>query len=359
MVYLTEQEFGTINDEVVKKYTWRTDSGFSLSAISFGAIVQSLQVPDKDGNISDVVLGFDDLQSYVERNIKNFGGVIGRCTNRVAEGTIQIDGVTHRLTKNKDGHHVHGGNLAFDKVNWSSTVDGTRVVFSRLSKDGEEGYPGDLMVNITYEVRDDDTWYIEYTASSTKKTIINMTNHSYFNLAGHESGAEGLYNHLVTMNCDKVVEVRSDWVPTGRLLPVGGTSFDLRSPKRLGDIIENSKNLFHHNLCVTKNGNKGLNFLSRVYHPPSGRYMDVYSDQPSILFYNANYFPTKEEAGIVGKDGASYRRHAGMCIETQNYIDAVHHPSFPSVILKPGDIYKQKTEYRFGVVKQNGVVAPA
>ncbi|XP_050682879.1 galactose mutarotase-like isoform X2 [Leptidea sinapis] len=316
-------------------------------------------VPDRDGNISDVVLGFDDLDSYVNRNVKNFGGVIGRCTNRIAEGTFQIDGVTHRLTKNRDGHHVHGGNLAFDKVNWSSSVDGNKVIFSRLSKDGEEGYPGELLTNIIYEVRDDNTWCIEYLASTTAKTIVNLTNHSYFNLAGHETGAEELYNHIVAMNCDKILEVRSDWIPTGRLLPVAGSAFDLRTPRRLGDIIEDSDILFHHNFCVSRSGNNGLNFISRVTHPATGRYLDVYSDQPSLLFYNANFFPKRDEPGLPGKDGAMYRRHAGMCLEAQNYVDAVHHPMFPTVILKPGDIYKQKTEYRFGVLNGFGIISPA
>ncbi|CAG4990434.1 unnamed protein product [Colias eurytheme] len=351
MVYLTEQEFGTWNGETVKKFTWRTESGFSLTALSFGAIVQNIHAPDKDGNLSDVVLGFDDLQSYIDRNTENYGCVVGRVANRIAEGSFQLDGVQYNLSKNRSPHHLHGGHLGFDKVNWNATVDGTKVIFSRVSKDGEEGYPGNILINIIYEVKDDDTWSIEYKGVTDKKTIVNLTNHSYFNLAGHETGAEELYNHVININADKMLEARSDWIPTGKLIKIAGTPLDLYTPKRLGDFIEFSKLLFHHNFCVATNGNKGMNFVSRVVHPSSGRFMEVYSDQPGINFYTGNFMPSDDLPSIPGKEGVGYRRHSGLCLETQKYIDAIHHPNFPSIVLKPGEVYTHKTEYKFGVVR--------
>ncbi|XP_050682874.1 galactose mutarotase-like [Leptidea sinapis] len=352
MVYLTEQEFGVWNDEVVKKYTWRTDSGFSLSAISFGAVVQNIFVPDRDGNLSDVVLGFDDLDSYVNRNTDNFGCVVGRVANRIADGTFQLDGRTYSLARNWRGiHHLHGGTTGFDKVNWNSVVSGNKVIFSRVSKDGEEGYPGDLLINITYEVTDEDTWCIEYRGVTTEKTLVNLTNHSYFNLAGHETGAQELYNHIININADKMLETRKDWIPTGKLIPIAGTPLDLFTPKRLGDFIELSKILFHHNFCVATHSNKEINFISRVVHPASGRFMEVYSDQPSITFYTGNFLPSDDLPAIPGKYGVSYSRHSGLCLEAQKCIDAIHHPNFPSIVLKPGEVYTQKTEYRFGVIR--------
>ncbi|VVD01675.1 unnamed protein product [Leptidea sinapis] len=259
MVYLTEQEFGVWNDEVVKKYTWRTDSGFN-----------------RDGNLSDVVLGFDDLDSYVNRNTDNFGCVVGRVANRIADGTFQLDGRTYSLARNWRGiHHLHGGTTGFDKVNWNSVVSGNKVIFSRVSKDGEEGYPGDLLINITYEVTDEDTWCIEYRGVTTEKTLVNLTNHSYFNLAGHETGAQELYNHIININAD--------------------------------------------------------------------------NDQPSITFYTGNFLPSDDLPAIPGKYGVSYSRHSGLCLEAQKCIDAIHHPNFPSIVLKPGEVYTQKTEYRFDI----------
>ncbi|XP_050682886.1 galactose mutarotase-like [Leptidea sinapis] len=347
MVHLAEQHFGTFNNEPVRKFTWSTDTGFSVSVISYGAIIQSIKVPAKNGEIKDVVLGFDTIEDYVTKNARFFGSTIGRCANRIRGGTFQLDGVTYQLAKNNGENHLHGGIVGFNKVNWNSTVDGTKVIFSYYSKDGEEGYPGDMIANVIYEVVDN-SLLVEFLAVTHKKTIINMTNHSYFNLAGHDAGADGLYDHIITVNADRVTETSADNIPTGRLLKVGGTPFDLRAPVRLGDVLVLHERLFDHNFCVSPTGEE-LNFVSRVVHPSSGRYLQVYSNQPGVQVYTSYFLPAPQDQPIVGKQGTPYHRHAAFCLETQVYPDAVNHPHFPTVILKPGDVYRHKVRYEFGV----------
>ncbi|KPI98241.1 Aldose 1-epimerase [Papilio xuthus] len=257
MVHLLEQDFGTFKNETVKKYTWQTKSGFKVSVISYGANIQSILVPDKVGELNDVVLGFDDLSGYVERNEPYLGATVGRCANRIRGANFQIDGAEYQLAKNVSDHdHLHGGLVGFDKVNWNSVVDGSKVTFSYLSKDGEEGYPGDLLTNVIYDVTDDDVIHVQFIATSTKKTVINLTNHSYFNLAGHDAGAEEIYNHVISINADKITETTPQSIPTGGFVNVGGTPFDLRIPVRLGDAMKQGQNLFDDNFCINTYGNK-------------------------------------------------------------------------------------------------------
>ncbi|XP_073954813.1 galactose mutarotase-like [Choristoneura fumiferana] len=307
-----------------------------------------LQVPDKLGEVADIVLGFDDVDSYIKRNIPYLGAAVGRSANRIGGASFNIDGVTYNLAKNIGKNHLHGGIVGFDKVNWTTTVDGNKVIFSYLSKDGEEGYPGDLLTNITYELTDDNHFHVDFMSTTTKKTVVNLTNHSYFNLAGHDSGAEELFNHVAAVFADKITETDSDSIPTGRFTPVGGTPFDLRTPKRLGDIISKNQMLFDNNFCVTTFDKQGLHYVSRVVHPPSGRYLEVYSDQPGVQLYTSYYLPAPTDPALIGKGGVGYRRHGAFCLETQNYPDAVHHDNFPSSILKPGGIYRHKVIYSFG-----------
>ncbi|KAI8440827.1 hypothetical protein MSG28_009139 [Choristoneura fumiferana] len=266
--------------------------------------------------VADIVLGFDDVDSYIKRNIPYLGAAVGRSANRIGGASFNIDGVTYNLAKNIGKNHLHGGIVGFDKVNWTTTVDGNKVIFSYLSKDGEEGYPGDLLTNITYELTDDNHFHVDFMSTTTKKTVVNLTNHSYFNLAGHDS--------------------------------VGGTPFDLRTPKRLGDIISKNEMLFDNNFCVTTFDKQGLHYVSRVVHPPSGRYLEVYSDQPGVQLYTSYYLPAPTDPALIGKGGVGYRRHGAFCLETQNYPDAVHHDNFPNPILKPGGIYRHKVIYSFG-----------
>ncbi|KAG7304760.1 hypothetical protein JYU34_010116 [Plutella xylostella] len=345
MVQLKEELFGF----KAKKFTWKTDSGFSVSVISYGATITSIQVPDKSGITSDVVLGFDDLDSYVKRNVPYLGATVGRCANRIGRGQYQIDGASYQVAKNIGDNHLHGGIVGFDKVFWQSSVDGTAVTFSYLSKDGEEGYPGDLVTNVTYDVTEDSILHVDFSATTTKKTVVNLTNHSYFNLAGHDGGADELYKHEVAINADRITDTDSNSIPTGKFVKVGGTPYDLRTARRLGDVINKGTNLYDDNFCVTTYGNKGVNFVSRVTHPLSGRYLEVYSDQPGVQFYTANFLPSPNEPALVGKQGVGYRKHGAFCLETQNFPDAVNHANFPTAVLKPGQVYTHKVKYCFGV----------
>ncbi|XP_059061047.1 galactose mutarotase-like [Achroia grisella] len=348
MVTLSEQPFGTFENEPVRKFTWTTGSGFSVSAISYGAIVQSIKVPDNNGTISDVVLGFDDLQGYIEKNSPHFGSSIGRCANRIGGASFTIDGVEYQLAKNVGINHLHGGIKGFDQAVWKSTVVGTKVVFSYLSRDGEEGYPGDLVTNVTYQVLDDDSFHVTFQSTTTKKTVINLTNHSYFNLAGHDSGAQELYKHVISINADRITETDSESIPTGKFINVGGTPYDLRIPISFKEVMTKQPDLYDDNFCVTTQGNEGLNFISRVQHPPTGRYLELYSNQPGVQLYTSNFLPSPSDPALVGKDGVGYRRHGAFCLETQVYPDAVHQPNFPTSILVPGDVYKHLVIYKFG-----------
>ncbi|CAB3252581.1 unnamed protein product [Arctia plantaginis] len=353
MVKLIVEDFGVHQEKKVKKFTWTLANGFSLSAISYGAIVQAIKVPDRYGIRKDVVLGFDDLDSYVSRNTPYLGAAVGRCANRIGHASFEIDGNTYGLAKNvAKEHHLHGGLVGFDKMVWESTVDQSKVIFSYLSKDGEEGYPGDLLTNITYEVTDDGCFHVEFIATTTKKTVVNLTNHSYFNLAGHDAGSEELYNHLVYINADRITETNSDSIPTGNFINVQGTPFDFTKEKRLGDSM--SGNLFDDNFCVNL-GKEDLTLVSRVTHSLSGRVLEVYSDQPGVQFYTANFLPLPSEEALVGKDSVGYRRHGAFCLETQKYPDAVHHKNFPSAILVPGQIYRHRVMYKFS---DKGTVEP-
>ncbi|XP_049878813.1 galactose mutarotase isoform X1 [Pectinophora gossypiella] len=353
MVVLTAEDFGTFKGEVVKKYTWKTNSGFCLSAISYGAIIQSIKVKDKNGEITDIVLGFDDLDGYVTRNTPYFGAAIGRCANRIGGATFDIDGATYNVAKNIGNNHLHGGIVGFDKVNWKSTVDGAKVTFSYFSKDLEEGYPGNLVVSVSYEVTDDDRLHMDFAGTTDKRTVVNLTNHSYFNLAGHDTGSEELYNHVFVINADKITETDSDSIPTGNFSKVGGTPYDLRVAKRLGDVMDQLPGLYDDNFCVTSYENKGLTFVSHVVHPSSGRFLEVYSNQPGVQFYTSNGLPAPDQEAIIGKGGVGYRRHGAFCLETQNYPDAIHHQNFPKVVLSPGEVYDHKVVYSFGVDKRS------
>ncbi|CAH2087835.1 unnamed protein product [Euphydryas editha] len=353
MVQLHEESFGTYKNEKVRKFVWTTDSGFSVSVISYGAIIQSIQVPDKYGATTDVVLGFDDIEGYITRNSPYLGATVGRCANRIGGASFKIDGVSYSVAKNIGKDHLHGGLVGFDKMNWNATVNGKKVIFSYLSKDGEEGYPGDLVTNVIYEVKNDDVLYVEFLATTTKKTVVNLTNHSYFNLAGHDAGPDEIFNHVITINADKITETTSESIPTGRFIKVGGTPFDLRVPTRLGDAMNKASGLYDDNFCVTINDEQSMNFVSRVVHPSSGRYLEVYSNQPGVQLYTSNGLPSPNETALEGKAGAGYRRHGAFCLETQVYPDAVNHDNFPSAILVPGDIYRHKVNYRFGAVSSS------
>lgn len=348
MVQLKETSFGIHQNAPVRMFTWTTNKGISVTAISYGAIITSIKVPDNKNDIKDIVLGFDDLEKYINQNEPHFGAIIGRCANRIGGAQFEIDGEEYQLAKNIGNDHLHGGLLGFDKYNWQTSVSGNKVTFSYYSKDLEEGYPGDLITNVTYELTEDGTLHQDIIATSTKKTVVNLTNHSYFNLAGHDAGVDELYDHYVFINADKITETNNKSIPTGKFINVKDTLFDLRSPVKLGDVMNKDSKLFDDNFCVNIDNRKANNLVARVTHPKSGRVLEVYSNQPGVQLYTSNFLPPPTETAIVGKNGVGYRRHGAFCLETQNYPDAVHHDNFPNAILVPGQVYKHSVKFCFG-----------
>ena len=283
------------NTEVVRRYTWSNATGMSVQVITYGAIITSMKVPDRNGVCEDVVLGFDDIEGYQKADNPYFGAAVGRVANRIGGAEFCLEGKTFTLAKNIGEHHLHGGIIGFDKFNWTPYVQGTVLKLTHTSDDGYEGYPGAVMVTIAYELTKDNCFNISYNASSSNATPINLTNHSYFNLAGHGAGHRELYRHIVTINADKITETDEDSIPTGKFLCVGGTPFDFRVPKELGPAMAKVPTLgYDDNFCITKGTKQGMAFVSRTLHPHSGRILEVYSDQPGVQFYTSNSMPDPE-----------------------------------------------------------------
>jgi len=350
MTTVTKACFGASpQGEEVSRFTL-TSGLVEASVISWGATITALRVAGED-----VVLGFDDMAGYTsaEGRGKNpyMGAVVGRVANRIAEGRFTLDGKEYNLAKNNGPNALHGGLVGLDKVVWKSAMDmeaGT-VTFSYLGRDGEEGYPGDVLYNTRYSLDSEGGLRIDFTATTTAATPINLANHVYFNLAGHASGAGGLEEHVVRMAANSFTPVSSTLIPTGSMAPVAGTVFDLRSPTRLGDALPRcpggDNNGFDHNY-VLANTEGPLNFVCRLEHPGSGRWLECLTDQPGCQFYTANFVPTDDS--LVGKGGAVYRKHGGFCLETQKFPDSINQPAFPSCVVRPGEVYRHSVVYRVG-----------
>ena len=345
-----EQPFGKMpSGEQVNLYTLRNPQGVEAAVTNYGARVVSLKVPDRSGKFDDVVLGFDQLDGYLKNN-PYFGAIVGRYGNRIAKGEFTLDGVKYSLARNNGENALHGGLKGFDKVVWSakgvSTSDGPGVELKYLSKDGEEGYPGDLSVTVTYSVTGNNELKIEYDATTNKDTVVNLTNHSYFNLAGQGNG--DILDHLVMINADKFTPIDAGLIPTGELRSVEGTPFDFRKPTAIGARINvNDPQLkfgqgYDHNF-VLNGGGDGLVLAARVTDPKTGRVMEVLTTQPGLQFYTGNFL----DGTIRGKGGKVYRRRSAFCMETQHFPDSPNQPKFPSAVLKPGERYRSTTIYRF------------
>ncbi|XP_044750026.1 galactose mutarotase-like [Coccinella septempunctata] len=348
----------------VKKFKWVNKNGMIVEAINYGATIISIIVPDRNGKFKDVVIGSDVMEDYLSFSNPYYGATIGRACNRIGHGIMFIDGKNYELSKNCPPHTLHGGFRGFDKILWSACREDKKITMSYHSKDGEEGFPGDLNVNIVMYLTDGNEFVIEYRAFTTKPTYVNLTNHTYFNLAGHVAGADELYHHKVCINAEHVTHTDKQMIPTGKLIHVGGTPFDFRIPKTLKEKIgSDMTNGFDQNFCVTLSEYQKNSFVARVVHPPSGRVLEVYSNQPGVQFYTANNFPEKtgdalqdRDNGVLGKRDCRYFKHAGFTLETQNYPDAVNHPEFPPAVLYPGNIYIHSLRYMFSVQRDKDFV---
>ncbi|MEX1130174.1 MAG: aldose epimerase family protein [Vicinamibacterales bacterium] len=346
------EPFGKMPDgKAVERFTMTNANGIELKAISYGGIITSLRVPDRTGRLDDIVLGFDDLESYLKDD-PFFGAIIGRYGNRIAKGAFALDGQTYKLATNNGPNHLHGGSKGFDKVLWTAEPVAGRnaIAFSRTSPDGEEGYPGNLRVQVTYTLTDANELIVDYRATTDKATPVNLTQHSYFNLAGQASG--DILGHQLMLNADRYTPVDDTLIPTGELAPVYGTPFDFRKPTAIGARIDkvdaqlkNGKG-YDHNWVLNRTGS-GLQVAARVIEPKTGRTMEIATTEPGIQFYSGNFL----DGTLTGKGGAVYKHRTGFCLETQHYPDSPNQPKFPSTTLRPGSEYKTSTVFTFGVAK--------
>lgn len=344
--------FGTMPDgQTVNQYTLTNANGIELAAIGYGGIITSLRVPDRTGSMDDIVLGFDRLEDYLKEH-PFFGAIIGRYGNRIAKGRFTLNGQTYALATNNGPNHLHGGNKGFDKVLWQvEPVTGRNaLVFTRTSPDGEEGYPGNLRVRVMYTLTDKNELIVDYSATTDKPTPVNLTQHSYFNLAGQASG--DILGHELMLNADRYTPVDDTLIPTGELAPVAGTPFDFRKPTAIGARIKASHAQlkagggYDHNWVLNRKG-AALQLAARVVEPKTGRTLEVATTEPGIQFYSGNFL----DGTLKGKGGAVYNHRTGFCLETQHFPDSPNQPTFPSTILKPGQEYKTQTVFTFGVTK--------
>ena len=338
--------FGTTPDgQDIALYTLTNTHGLRATIIEYGAILVSLEVPDRHGKLADIALGFDDLDSYIRRN-PLFGAVVGRYANRIANARFTLDGIEHRITANAGKNHIHGGgNKRFDKVVWngsayhSDTEVGVRL--THFSPDGEEGFPGNLNCTVTYSLTDDNELKITYKATTDKPTILNLTNHSYFNLAG--AGNDDVRNHELMIDAPWYTPAGEGLIPTGEIHSVKGTPLDFTEPRTIGERIAqlSETNGYDHNYVL--NSTYGSSSLAAcVYEPTSGRVMEVYTTEPGVQLYTANGM-----RNLKGKAGKIYNQHSSFCLETQHFPDSPNKPNFPSVVLEPGQKFTSETLHKF------------
>lgn len=349
---IAAEKWGYIDGRTIEKYTLKNKSGQEVDIITYGATITSVRTPDKYANIADVVLGFDNVEGYASKNNPYFGATVGRVANRIGGAEFLLNGRAYRLAKNAGRNSLHGGFKGWSSKIWNATIQDDRLVLSLLSEDGDEGYPGAAIASVTFQLTADGELCIEMKVFVTKSTPVNLTNHSYFNLAGHNTNSSELYKHRFMLNADRWTVTDAESVPTGEVQPVDNTPMDLRNSTTLQDVINKlPTGGYDYNFCVTINDTSNQrNLVAKVLHPSSGRYLEVFSNQPGVQFYTANFLPEPGTEGIRGKNSTTYFKHGAFCLETQNYPDAVHHENFPNSILEPGQIYHHTVTYKFGVL---------
>jgi aldose 1-epimerase len=348
MPNLTRAPFGkTADGEAVEAFTLKNANGVEVKAITYGGIITSLKVPDRNGAIGDIVLGFDAIDGYLKGH-PFFGAIIGRYGNRIAKGRFSIDKHEYTLATNNGPNHLHGGVRGFDKHVWTAEIlTENSLRFSRVSPDGEEGYPGNLQVQVIYSLTNYNELIVDYTATTDQPTHVNLTQHSYFNLAG---GGADILGHELMIDADRYTPVTGELIPTGELAAVEGTPFDFRKPTAIGarinaphPQIKNGQG-YDHNWVLNREG-PGLELAARVLEPSTGRTMEVATTEPGMQFYAGNFL----DGTLVGKGGSKYGRRSGFCLETQHYPDSPNQPDFPSTLLRPGSTYSSRTVFKFGV----------
>ncbi len=348
MMKIQKQRFGTLKDgREVLEYTLSNDNNMSVKLITYGGIISQLHCSDANGSIDDIVLGFDDLQAYLGEH-PYFGAIIGRYGNRIAKGKFVLEGKQYTLVQNNGANNLHGGNEGFDKKLWKveeeiNNPNKVGVRLSYLSPDMEEGFPGNLKVHVTYLLDKENQLKITYEATTDKTTHVNLTNHSYFNLAGQGRG--DIYNHEVEIYASKYTEPDENLIPKG-IVNVEGTDLDFRNRHKIGERIENIDGGGYDHNYVLDAYKKDAPFLAaKVFEPNSQRIMEVYTTEPGVQFYTGNFIPD-----LQGKNGKKYHKHAGLCLETQHFPDSPNQPDFPTTVLKLGEKYTQTTIYKFSII---------
>lgn len=343
------QPYGKTTDgQEVDIYTLKNAKGMELQVITYGGIITSWTAPDKEDNYQNVVLGYDNLEQYEASN-PYFGALIGRYGNRIAKGQFELDGTTWQLETNDGSNHLHGGTRGFDKVVWSAEAktgeQAVELVLRYTSPDGEGGYPGTLNTEVVYSLNNDDELVVTYTATTDKKTIVNLTQHSYFNLSGDFT--RNVQDHLLEIAADAYLPVDETLIPTGQLAPVEGTPFDFRSAKPIGQDLETEDEQLArgrgYDHCWALNNPGTYRKAATVAHPGSGRLLEIFTDEPGIQFYGGNFL----DGTLPMPGGGTYAHRTGFCLETQHYPDSPNQPAFPSVVLEPGQTYQSKTSFKF------------
>jgi aldose 1-epimerase len=349
---MTQSPFGrTPDDRVVDLITLRNANGYEMTVLTYGGTIMSLRTPDRTGAFDDIVLGFDDLASYI-KDSPYFGCLIGRYGNRIARGRFTLDGAAYTLATNNAPNHLHGGNKGWDKVVWGfelvQNAAGVGVILTHTSQDGDEGYPGTVKARVTYTLTDDNRLIVDYQATTDKATVINLTQHSYFNLAGAK--ANDILGHELMLNAAQYTPVDATLIPTGQIAPVEGTPLDFRTLTPIGARINASHEQiargkgYDHNFVLSRTA-PGLAEAARVVEPLTGRTMAIATTEPGIQFYSGNFL----DGTLKGKGGRVYPHRSGFCLETQHYPDSPNHPNFPTTTLRPGETYSSQTVFSFGV----------
>jgi aldose 1-epimerase len=350
---MKKEKFGSVQGNAVTLYTLTNSNGLEVRATNFGGIIVSVRTPDKQGRMDDIVLGFDDLQGYLD-NKPYFGAIIGRYANRIAAARFTLDGVQYSLAANNGPNSLHGGIKGFNKVVWSAepfeNSTGVGLIFTYTSKDGEEGYPGNLRAKVTYTLTDQNELTFDYEATTDKATPVNLTQHSYFNLAG--DGRGDILGHELTLNADRFTPVDKNLIPTGELRAVKNSPLDFTKSTRIGSRINDKDEQlvlghgYDHNFVIHRT-DPGPVLAAHLREPQTGRVLDVYTTEPGVQFYSGNFL----DGTITGKQGHVYKQRFGLALEPQHFPDSPNHPEFPSTILRPGQVYQSRTVYKFSVEK--------
>lgn len=345
---ITQAPFGQLpNGETITQFTLTNANGLVAKIIDFGGIITELHAPGRDGKLADIVLGFETIEPYLADS-PYFGALIGRYGNRIAKGRFTLDGQEFTLPANNGSNHLHGGAPGFDKVKWIAIVDEDSLQLAYRSVDGEQGYPGNLDATVIYTLTDDNELIVRFHAVTDKATPVNLTQHSYFNLAGEGD----ILDHVLSIDADAFVAIDAESIPLGALAPVTGTPFDFRTPRPIGERIEQpDKQLRHglgydHNFVLNKPDGKAMTRAAHVCEPESGRVLELFTEEPGVQFYSGNFL----DGSLNGK-GRSYQHRSGFCLEPQHFPDSPNQPQFPNTILRPGEVYQTESRFRFSVVQ--------